>query len=308
MHLKYRPKTLEQIVGNDEIKKVIPTLRLDRPILLEGMMGSGKTSIARILASMFGADEYNITEIDCEYFSKVDNMRLELDKLTKSSLFGKKKVLILDEIHGLSDKSLKVLLTPLEKESLLKDVLIIGCTTEIKSMSEILLSRFTILRVRPLSVAESKQLLNYVCEQEGISLDKAFKQLLIEKSEGIPRILLKNINVVRGVDSIEEAKYLLELSSMGGSDPDALTLYKFLMSDLSWAKVKGVLSSILLKKSPSTIRIGLLNLISGRLVSDYFKEAEGQKLILLYENLERANQIPEKSSLIVCLYTYITNR
>ena len=284
MHLKYRPRTLEQVFGNEELKRVIPTLNLHRPILLEGSYGSGKTSIAYIIAGMFGADEYNIKDINCVHFSKIDDMRSELDSLTKSSIFGKKRVLILDEIHELSDKSLKVILKPLEDEKLLKDVLIIGCTTEIQGISKILLSRFTILRVRPLTITESKQLLDYVCEKEGIRLDKAFKQLLVEKAEGIARILLKNIVLAKSTTSIDELKYLLELSVLDEVDEDVLTLYKALqISD--WRVIKGLLSTLLKKKSPNTIKVGIQNLIGGRLLSDYMKANEGDRLINLSPSL-----------------------
>jgi len=300
-HLKYRPKTLETLFGNAEIKRVIPTLNLSRPILIEGPFGSGKTSVAHIIASMFGAEEFNILDVNCEHYSKVDDMRAELDNLKKSSIFGTKKVLILDEIHGLSDKSLKVILKPLEDEKLLQDVLIIGCTTEINKISAILLSRFTILKVRPLDTNESKQLLDYVCEQEGIVLQKWAKQLLIAKAEGIPRILLKNLVLVKNTPTIEEAKYLLELSILEEVDEDILTLYKVLYNGV-WKNVKGLLSSLLKKKSPNAVRIGLMNLIGARLLSDYMKEEEGGRLISLYSNLEGAYTIPEKASLIAALF------
>jgi len=301
MHIKYRPKDLDRLFGNEEIKKVIPTLNLSRPILIEGPYGSGKTVLSHIIASMFGAEEFNILDVNCEYYSKVDDMRAELDSLKKSSIFGKKKVLILDEIHGLSDKSLKVILKPLEDEKLLQDVLIIGCTTEINSISKILLSRFTILKVRPLSNTESKQLLEYVCEQEGITLQKWAKTLLIEKAEGIPRILLKNLVLVQNTTTIEEAKYLLELSVLEEVDEDTLTLYKVLQGG-NWNSIKGLLSSLLKKKSPNVIRMGLMNLIGARLLSEYMKENEGGKLIKIYDNLEGAYMIPEKASLITALF------
>jgi len=307
MHIKYRPPTLEQLFGNDELKKVIPTLNLHRPILIGGVYGSGKTSVAYIIANLFGADEYNIKDINCVHFSKIDDMRSELDSLTKSSIFGKKRVLILDEIHELSEKSLKVILKPLEEEKLLKDVLIIGCTTEVNSINKILLSRFTILRVRPLTVMESKQLLDYVCEKEGIRLDKVFKQLLIEKAEGIARILLKNIALVRGAKTIEEARYLLELSFLEEVDEDVLTLYKALQV-ADWRVIKGLLSTLLKKRSPNTVKVGLQNLIGGRLLSDYMKEVEGDRLINLYSILDGAYGIPEKASLIVALHKFIKGR
>jgi replication-associated recombination protein RarA len=290
--------------GNDELKKVIPTLRLDRPILVEGSYGSGKTSIAYIIAKMFGANEYNILERDCENLSKVDNMREELENLTKTTIFGRKKVLILDEIHGLSDKSLKVLLKPLENEALLKDVLIIGCTTEVSSISKILLSRFMILRVRPLSVKESKDLLDYVCSKEGIILEKWKKQLLVEKAEGIPRLLLKNLSLLKTINDIDEAKYLLELSIIDEVDEDTLTLYKVILTK-DWGTVKPVLISILKKKSPSTIKAGLLNLTAGRLTSEYFKDSEGGKLLLLTNILQNTILIPEKAGLIISLYRFV---
>ena len=306
MHIKYRPTSLEQVFGNKDLKTVLRSIRLDRPILLSGHYGCGKTTIARIIAAEFGADEFSITEQDCENLSQVSNMREELTKLNKSSIFGKKRVFILDEIHGLSDKSLKQLLIPLEKKEFIQDVLIIGCTTEINKISKILLSRFIVLQVDLLADNEARSLLDYVLTSEGLQFEKWKKELLILKAEGIPRILLKNINVIKNIDNIDKARYVLEISTLGDIDEDILRLYKLLISNTKWVIIQQSLIELLKTKTPNSIRIGLQNLIGGRLLSSYFNnDTEGIKLINLYNILDREYTIPEKANLIVCLYSFL---
>ena len=88
MHLKYRPAKKSEVLGQDHI---INTINLDRPILLLGYSGVGKTTIAYILAKEF-CNEENIIEINCIKDSKKSDIENILDLFMKSSIFGKEKV------------------------------------------------------------------------------------------------------------------------------------------------------------------------------------------------------------------------
>ena len=113
MHIEYRPQTLDEIFGNKHIISVLKDMGQFRPIMFEGMRGSVKTTLAYITAKMFGANDQTIEDINCVHFSKKEDMEGILEPLFKSSIFGDKKVLILDELHEVSPKAQQLLLKPL---------------------------------------------------------------------------------------------------------------------------------------------------------------------------------------------------
>ena len=298
MHLKYRPQNFNEVLGNAYIKRVLQNMTEYRPIMFEGEKGAGKTSLAYIVAKEFGAPPENVTDINCVHFSKIEDMRGRMESLGRSSIFGNKKVLILDEIHMLSLASQKVLLKPLE--NLPNNVLILACTTTTEKVVGPLLDRFIRLRVKALSKKESKQLVNSISKKEGIVLEKQIEVLLLEKSEGNPRRLLTNLAKLRSVSDIDEATYLLDTSII--EEVDVLTLWRALSSGLAWSTCKVELQKLLKDNTPESIRIGLLNLISGKLMSNYLRnDIEGKKLVTCSSILKKFG-FPEKAILIADVY------
>jgi len=305
MHIKYKANSWDCIIGNAVIKKSIQNLNLEgRCILLEGEKGCGKSVMARIIAKDFGASEQNIRMINSVQTSKVEEMRETLNLLFMSSLFGDRKVLIIDEPQELSHKAQEALLIPLE--NLPKNILVIACSALSEKIEEMLLERFTRFRLRPLSDEESNILVCNISKKEGIKLSKLIKLLLIEKSEGIPRRILINLNKLKDIKSEEEAKYLLDLSSIE-ENSEILELFKLIISNVSWNIIKKKLNTVLKTEKPENIRVGLLNLIGGRLTSTYFSDAnEGKKLILAHECLLEANNFPERANLITAIYRIVS--
>ena len=275
MHLKYRPAKKSEVLGQDHI---INTINLDRPILLLGYSGVGKTTIAYILAKEF-CNEENIIEINCIKDSKKSDIENILDLFMKSSIFGKEKVLILDELHGLgqSSKAQQDLLKPLESLPDYKKV--IACATETGNLKPQLLDRFTIFKLKLLSKKELQKLLNYVCEQENIKLPRWLKILLIEKSGGVARKLLTTLPLVQNITDEHEAEFLLDISSLN-TDTDVFELFKYIISgQIEWLQIVTTLKELLKTKSAESIRMSMIYIITGRLTSKYLKDYnEGMKL------------------------------
>jgi DNA polymerase III subunit gamma/tau len=304
MHIKYRPTTFDEVLGNEAIKnslkeqlKTIPV----RPILLEGQKGCAKSTLANIIAREFGKDDLELIEINCEQLSKVEDTRDLIDRLNAPSLIENKKCVIFDELHGLSPKSQEVLLIPLEAQNIKNNILYVACTTEVNNIKGTLLDRFTRFRVSPLSEKDSNTLITRTCEKEHIVLPKWLKILLIEKSEGNPRKLLTGLSKIRRVSDENEAKFLLELNAIDES-VESIELFKLIIAGTDWRIVRDKLIILLKNSSPESIRISLMNITGGRLISDYLKEGEGEKLIKMYEVLRQVDNIPEKASLEVDIF------
>lgn len=111
-----RPTTLDGIIGNTHItiplRKQLETGTLSQTIMINGQFGSGKTTVAKIIANELKADVY---EIDCGSDGGVERMREVVDSAYRSSLFAENKVFILDEVHGLSKQAQSALLKTLEE-------------------------------------------------------------------------------------------------------------------------------------------------------------------------------------------------
>jgi len=305
MHIKYRPKNFDQVVGNTAIIEALKKRTDNRPVLFQGERGCGKTTLAYIIGNNFGAPKENIIIYDCMNNSEIAKMRDLLESLYGTTLFGKKRVVILEEIHGLSDKAKEALLAPLDGESrerLPDYVQIVACTTEPQKIKGTLYDRFKKYRVLPLSDSEALYLINYVAKQEELTVPKWAKALLLQKSEGNPRRLLVGLDTIKDCEIEEHAEHLLEIVKIE-EDKDVLTLFGTIIKGSYWTTLKEVLNSILKKKSPNDIRIGLMNLIGARLTSQYFKEEkDAVNLSTMFDILNEAQGIPEKAKLINAIY------
>ena len=111
---KYRPRSLDQIIGQDKTKAILRAkLRgpsMPQEFLFTGPNGVGKTSLAYIVARESGCDE--IVMIDAASNSGVDHMRRRVDEM--KCAFCEKKALIVDECNYLTDEAWAVLQIPIE--------------------------------------------------------------------------------------------------------------------------------------------------------------------------------------------------
>ena len=118
LYEKYRPNTLDQVIGQDKAVKTIQRFNKSglggRAYWISGISGSGKTTLARIIGKTI-ADDLYITEYDCADLLTVS----ALDKIEKEMqyrAFGKGgKCFIINEAHGLRKASIRRLLGILER-------------------------------------------------------------------------------------------------------------------------------------------------------------------------------------------------
>ena len=307
MNIQHLPKSLDELVGLIPIKKslnLIDFSELVKPIMFIGEKGCGKSNLAHIIASMFGAEIENIRDVNCGNYRKIDDMRKEIDLLQKSSMFGSKKVLILDEVHQLLPVSQSPWLKELDIENLKSNILIIACTTEIAKLLPTFLRRFDQYKVKPLTDIQAKTFIDNVCTNNDVQIGKIGKTLILQKCANNPSLILSGLRKIIGIEDQETIEALLEVNSIT-EDEDLFQFFKLLIASDNWDTIKRKLSILLKEKTPADIQNGVLNLISGRLMSNYFNnEKEGLKLIKLYESLKDIGYL-EKSGLIVGIYKSI---
>jgi putative ATPase len=250
---RMRPETLKQVVGQEQltaagqilheiIEKKQPT-----SLILWGPPGSGKTTLARIIASQTGAAFIELSAVTA---GKADVTRVIEDAQVNQRL-GQRTILFVDEIHRFNKAQQDAFLPHVEDGT----IVLIGATTENPSFEVInpLLSRSRVLVLEPLSKDSIVSIIKSAAKELGLSAKKLPKDsidLLAELSGGDARVALGNLELalqlagdnsvtqkvietaaqtkLPGYDKKGENHYNVIsafIKSMRGSDPNAALYY-----------------------------------------------------------------------------------
>lgn len=258
LYNKHRPTDLDFVFGNEEIKKSIVDLlsKESKPHawLLTGEAGTGKTTIARIIAKMLGSEdvsEYNIGDL-----RGIDNIRELSDKSVYKPFLGECSVYILDEVAGLTKDSQVCLLKLLEDTP--AHAYFILCTTDPEKLSKPIRSRCITLETKPLSTADMKQLLIQTANLESYDFSEVRSNMICRVAGGSARTALTMLESVRGL-SDDEAVKMLASTVIASEDPEINEFVKALVSDnASWSSVSAILRNFNGKNAES-VRIAVVN-------------------------------------------------
>lgn len=141
--VKYRPKSFDDMTEQTAIKDIlenqIKTKTFQHGYLFTGPAGTGKTTSARIFASMINDRKGNPIEVDAASNSGVDNIRQIIEDAKRKPLDAEYKIFIVDECHSLSNGAWQALLKTLEEPP--KFTIFIFCTTDPQKIPATILSR-----------------------------------------------------------------------------------------------------------------------------------------------------------------------
>lgn len=210
LYRKYRPKTFDEVIGQDHITKTLQNQIINGQVghayLFTGTRGTGKTSIAKIFAKAVNClspqngsacgkcencirleqeNDINIIEIDAASNNKVDDIRQIREKVKFMPVGAKYKVYIVDEVHMLSDSAFNALLKTLEEPP--PYVIFILATTEVHKLPQTILSRCVRFDFRLVSVEELSRHLAKVFNAEGITYDEESLKIIASAGEGSVR-------------------------------------------------------------------------------------------------------------------------
>lgn len=192
LYRKYRSRSLNEVVGQDHIvtalSGALKSGKVSHAYLLTGPRGTGKTSVARILAhelnSLPYSDEphFDIIEIDAASNNGVEDVRALREKVQSAPASAKYKVYIIDEVHMLSKPAFNALLKTLEEPP--EHVIFILATTEVHKLPETIISRTQRYSFRPVALEKVTAHLRSIAEKEKIKIDDDALHLIAEHGEG----------------------------------------------------------------------------------------------------------------------------
>jgi putative ATPase len=190
-----RPETLDDVVGQQhltasgQIIHEIISKKQPTSLILWGPPGSGKTTLARIIARETGAE---FVELSAVTAGKADVVKV-IERAEQNQRLGMTTILFVDEIHRFNKAQQDAFLPHVEAGT----IILIGATTENPSFEVInpLLSRSRVLVLEPLAKDEIVQIIKNAAKAEKVKLSDKSVDLLAELSGGDARVALGNLEL-----------------------------------------------------------------------------------------------------------------
>lgn len=200
LYRKYRPKSFKEVLGQDHIVKILAESvklgHLAHAYLFAGSRGTGKTSVARILAEAVGISKNDIYEMDAASNRGIDEIRAIREGVNSAPFESKYKVYIVDEAHMLTKDAFNALLKTLEEPP--AHVIFILATTEIEKLPETVVSRCQVFKFKRPSQLVLREMISIVAKKEGFNLEPAAAELLALLGDGSFRDALGMLQKVIG--------------------------------------------------------------------------------------------------------------
>lgn len=204
LYTQYRPNNFKDVIGQDHIVSVLHEAVSNGDIahayLFSGSRGTGKTSVARILAKSIGTSTDDLYEIDAASNTSVEDVR-ELNESVNTLPFSSKfKVYILDEVHMLSKSAFNALLKTLEEPP--EHVIFILATTEPHKLPDTVVSRCEPYTFRRPTQSILRDFVKKVAQKEEYKIEDAAADLVALIGDGSFRdtlgILQKVMKATKG--------------------------------------------------------------------------------------------------------------
>ncbi len=212
LYRKYRPQTFAEVIGQEHVVQTLTNAlsagMISHAYLFHGPRGSGKTTIARLMAKAVNCENrkgkdfepcnkcsscleimagrsLDLIEIDAASHRGIDEIRELRDGIRFAPVKSKYKVFIIDESHQLTKEAANALLKTLEEPP--SHAIFILATTEIHKMIPTIISRCQRFDFRKLTIPEIIKRLEIISKKEGVKIEKPALELIALNSGGAIR-------------------------------------------------------------------------------------------------------------------------
>ena len=285
--LKYRPQSIGDLVGQDDVKlalkKAFTNNKIASAYLLTGPRGAGKTSTARIIAkslncknkkagekatlspcgkcssciNITNGGDLDVVEIDAASHGGVDDARDLVIKASLSTINSDYKIYIIDEVHMASKDAFNALLKLFEEPP--ENVVFILATTEAHKVLPTIVSRCQQFRFKPINQIDCFKRLRNICDIEQINISDEALKFITEESEGALRdalSILEQVSVFNEEDR-SISKEIIERTLGKVSEREVINLF-FSIINKDTLELLNKIETIFLKNPDPQILTGEL--------------------------------------------------
>lgn len=256
LYRRYRPRKLSEMVGQraavEALQGLIDADRIPHALMLTGPSGVGKTTAARILRRHLKCTPTCYREINAASSRGIDTVR-EIEAVSKMPPIppSKTRIYYLDECQSLTGDAQNALLKLLEDPR--PWVYFFLATTDPHKLKRTIHTRCTAIAFKAMSHKDLHGLVMQVAKAEGIAIDEAVVEKIVEVSEGSARAALVLLHKVRSISD--------EQGQMGaivpvGHQEATIDLCRLLMRGANWSQVAAALKSI--TEDHESVRRGVL--------------------------------------------------
>ena len=202
---KYKPYFLHEFSMDDKMSSILRTLLEidDLNTLFIGSIGSGKTSLLyALIREYYGLSKTdNILETNVLFINNIKEQginyfRNEMKTFCQShsSIYGKKKMIVIDDIDTINEQSQQVFRNYIDKYK--HNIHFISVCSNIQKVIESIQSRVHIIKIHPPSRLEIENIMNYIITQENLVIDEEAKKYLLTVSNDSIRILINYLEKI----------------------------------------------------------------------------------------------------------------
>jgi len=250
---KWRPQTLDEVVGQPHVartlRNAVASGRLAHAYVFAGVRGTGKTSVARILAKSLNCEKgpadtpcnecascteimdgrsLDVMELDAASRTGVDNIRELQEVVSYAPVRDRYRILIIDEAHMLSKAAFNALLKTLEEPP--PRVIFILATTEIQKLLPTILSRCQVFEFHRVPLKSIAIHLRHIADAEGITISDRSLERVARAGEGSLR------------DALSVLERVLAFCGTEVADEDALQVLGAVRTEVLVDFVRGIAS------------------------------------------------------------------
>lgn len=212
----YRPSSLKAVAGQTgavkTLEKFVQDGRVPHAMLFCGPSGTGKTTLARILAKCLKCGDLDLKEINSADFRGIEMVRDVRQSCRLAPIQGKTRVYIIDECQKLTHDAQSAFLKLLEDTP--KHAYFFLCTTDPEKLIATVRGRCTPIALKGLTVTEQKANITRVLDKEGVEVGQEVVDKIIELAEGSARKALVLLDQVLKLDDDEDRLLALQNSDV----------------------------------------------------------------------------------------------